>query len=105
MADFLQVILVGHVPPGFTTPRALRWMTKAFNERFVELVLKHARTIAALHFGHEHHDSFRLFYDDSSTIMLCILYYRTVKMLLIEHISGCGITRINYNDLNGECNL
>ncbi|XP_052796249.1 acid sphingomyelinase-like phosphodiesterase 3b [Mya arenaria] len=58
-----KVILAGHVPPGYTTPRAVRWMTKTFNQKFVDIVLRHSSTIAALHFGHEHHDSFRIFYD------------------------------------------
>lgn len=59
----LQVMLTGHVPPGFTTPRGVRWMTKAFNKKFIEIVQRHSSVIVAMHFGHEHHDSFRLFYD------------------------------------------
>lgn len=55
--------MTGHVPPGFANPRAVCWMTKAFNEKFIDIVLRHARVIVAMHFGHEHHDSFRLFYD------------------------------------------
>ncbi|WAQ98424.1 ASM3B-like protein [Mya arenaria] len=63
-----KVILIGHVPPGYTTPRAVRWMTKEFNQKFVDIVLRHSSTIAALHFGHEHHDSFRLFYKGENPV-------------------------------------
>lgn len=61
-----QVILTGHVPPGYTTPRKVRWMTKVLNQKFVDVILRHSDVIVAMHFGHEHHDSFRLFYNEES---------------------------------------
>ncbi|KAL4234305.1 Acid sphingomyelinase-like phosphodiesterase 3b [Mactra antiquata] len=62
-----KTILTGHVPPGYTTPRAVRWMTKKFNHKFVDIVQRHADVIVAMHFGHEHHDNFRLFYDSTGS--------------------------------------
>ena len=59
------MLLTGHVPPGYTTPRAVRWMYPQFNKKFVDLVLRHSDVITAMHFGHEHHDNFRLFYNSS----------------------------------------
>ncbi|XP_060581957.1 acid sphingomyelinase-like phosphodiesterase 3b [Ruditapes philippinarum] len=62
-----KVILTGHVPPGYTTPRGVSWMTDAFNKKFIDIVLRHSSVIVAMHFGHEHHDSFRLFYNQAGT--------------------------------------
>jgi len=56
-------MLTGHVPPGYTTPRKVMWMTSELNEKFVNIVIQHADVIVAMHFGHEHHDSFRMFYN------------------------------------------
>ncbi|XP_053402457.1 acid sphingomyelinase-like phosphodiesterase 3b isoform X2 [Mercenaria mercenaria] len=67
-----KVILTGHVPPGFTTPRAVRWMTEAFNKKFIEIVLRHSSVIVAMHFGHEHHDSYRLFYNQEGTAVVSL---------------------------------
>lgn len=62
-----KVLLTGHVPPGYSTPRAVRWMYANFNKKFHEIVLRHSDVIVALHFGHEHHDNFRLFYDSKGS--------------------------------------
>lgn len=76
-----QVILTGHVPPGYTTPRKVRWMTKVLNQKFVDVILRHSDVIVAMHFGHEHHDNFRLFYNKESmhiqtcfSIVLCLIF-------------------------------
>ena len=58
-----QVLIIGHVPPGFSTPRGIRFMESKFNKKFVNIVLRHAGVIAALHFGHEHRDAFKIFYN------------------------------------------
>ncbi|KAL3857501.1 hypothetical protein ACJMK2_012167 [Sinanodonta woodiana] len=58
-----KVIITGHVPPGFTTPRKVMWMRPQFNIKMNEIINRHATVIAGMHFAHEHHDNFRLYYD------------------------------------------
>lgn len=70
-------MLTGHVPPGFTTPRKVMWMTKELNQKLVDIILNHADVIVAMHFGHEHHDSFRLFYAGNGEFL-----YRLIKTRL-----------------------
>ena len=65
----LQVLIIGHVPPGYTTPAAICQMTSHFNEDLVNVLLRHADVITAMHFGHEHHDNFRLLYNSSGKIL------------------------------------
>ena len=60
-----QVLIIGHVPPGFSTPRGFHFMESKFNKKFVSIVLRHADVIAALHFGHEHRDAFKIFHNSS----------------------------------------
>lgn len=64
----LQVYIVGHVPPGFfEKKRNKAWFWKSFNEEYLKVVGKHHRVIAGQFFGHQHTDSFRMFYDDAGT--------------------------------------
>ena len=56
------------MPPGFSTPRGIRFMEGNFNKKFVDIVLRHSDVIAALHFGHEHRDAFKIFLNSSGTI-------------------------------------
>ena len=73
-------MITGHVPPGYTTPRAVRWMFEKFNKKFVDIVLRHSDVITAMHFGHEHHDNFRLFYNSSGK------YLVKLKQSYISHV-------------------
>ncbi|NXJ85061.1 ASM3B phosphodiesterase, partial [Trogon melanurus] len=63
-----MVYIVGHVPPGFfEKKRGKPWFRSGFNERYLKLVQKHHRVIAAHFFGHHHTDSFRMFYSDTGS--------------------------------------
>ncbi|NWV33201.1 ASM3B phosphodiesterase, partial [Grantiella picta] len=63
-----MVYIVGHVPPGFfEKKRGKPWFRRGFNERYLGIVQKHHRVIAAQFFGHHHTDSFRMFYSDIGT--------------------------------------
>lgn len=65
---FLQVYIVGHIPPGFfEKKRGKPWFRRDFNERYLKIVQKHHRVIAAQFFGHHHTDSFRMFYSDTGS--------------------------------------
>ena len=65
LSFILQVLLIGHVPPGYSTPRALLFMFSDFNKKLVEIILNHTDVISAMYFGHEHRDTFKLFYNSS----------------------------------------
>ena len=84
------MLLTGHVPPGYTTPRAVRWMYPQFNKKFVDLVLRHSDVITAMHFGHEHHDNFRLFYNSSG------LFIHDLQCISISHL-------ISLSQYSGAC--
>ncbi|NXW76031.1 ASM3B phosphodiesterase, partial [Hirundo rustica] len=61
-----MVYIVGHVPPGFfEKKRGKPWFRRGFNERYLAIVQRHHRVIAAQFFGHHHTDSFRMFYSDT----------------------------------------
>ncbi|KAF2984855.1 hypothetical protein EK904_003100 [Melospiza melodia maxima] len=58
-----MVYIVGHVPPGFfEKTRGKPWFRRGFNQRYLGIVQRHHRVIAAQFFGHHHTDSFRMFY-------------------------------------------
>uniref|UniRef100_A0A8D0FY24 Sphingomyelin phosphodiesterase acid like 3B n=1 Tax=Strix occidentalis caurina TaxID=311401 RepID=A0A8D0FY24_STROC len=63
-----MVFIAGHVPPGFfEKKRGKSWFRSSFNERYLKIVQKHHRVIAAQFFGHHHTDSFRMFYSDTGS--------------------------------------
>ncbi|KAM6239682.1 acid sphingomyelinase-like phosphodiesterase 3b [Porphyrio hochstetteri] len=63
-----MVYIVGHVPPGFfEKKRGKPWFRSGFNERYLQMVQKHHRVIAAQFFGHHHTDSFRMFYSSTGS--------------------------------------
>ncbi|NWW45245.1 ASM3B phosphodiesterase, partial [Pedionomus torquatus] len=63
-----MVYIVGHIPPGFfEKKRGKPWFRRGFNERYLKIVQKHHKVIAAQFFGHHHTDSFRMFYSDTGS--------------------------------------
>uniref|UniRef100_A0A8D1M7F6 Sphingomyelin phosphodiesterase acid like 3B n=1 Tax=Sus scrofa TaxID=9823 RepID=A0A8D1M7F6_PIG len=63
-----MVYIIGHVPPGFfEKTRNKAWFREDFNKEYLKLIHKHHRVIAGQFFGHQHLDSFRMFYDDAGT--------------------------------------
>ncbi|XP_025932146.1 acid sphingomyelinase-like phosphodiesterase 3b isoform X2 [Apteryx rowi] len=63
-----MVYIAGHIPPGFfEKKRSKPWFQSNFNERYLKIVQKHHRVIAAQFFGHHHTDSFRMFYGDTGS--------------------------------------
>ncbi|XP_021499774.1 acid sphingomyelinase-like phosphodiesterase 3b isoform X2 [Meriones unguiculatus] len=64
--DGEMVYIIGHVPPGFfEKTQGKAWFRESFNEQYLRVVQKHHRVIAGQFFGHQHTDSFRMFYDNS----------------------------------------
>jgi len=64
----MQVLIVGHVPPGVMgRSRNISWMRPSFNQRFVDLLRHYHNNIVAAIFGHEHTDAFRVVYDNGKS--------------------------------------
>ncbi|XP_062567055.1 acid sphingomyelinase-like phosphodiesterase 3b [Saccostrea cucullata] len=60
-----KVLITGHVPPGVAAEGGKPWFYQHFNTRMVHILQQYSDIIIGLHFGHEHADTFRLFYDHS----------------------------------------
>ncbi|XP_011438303.3 acid sphingomyelinase-like phosphodiesterase 3b [Magallana gigas] len=63
--DHEKVLVTGHVPPGIAAEGGRPWFYQHFNTRMVHILQQYSDVIIGLHFGHEHADTFRLFYDHS----------------------------------------
>lgn len=96
-----KVIITGHVPPGVTPPHGDVQMFPNFNDQFVKTVLRHSDVIAALHFGHEHHDNFRLFLNSSGQPVVPLFVAPSVTPISLpmydEPIHNPGVRLIKYN--------
>jgi len=65
----MQVLVVGHVPPGVCGRCGNEsWMRPSFNKRFVALLRQYQSIIVATVFGHEHTDSFHVVYDNGKLL-------------------------------------
>ncbi|KAH9491715.1 Acid sphingomyelinase-like phosphodiesterase 3b [Bulinus truncatus] len=62
-----KVIVTGHVPPGLFIPEYADWFYPKFKTRFMEIILNYTDIIVALHFGHDHYDSFKILQSDDET--------------------------------------
>ncbi|XP_041096408.1 acid sphingomyelinase-like phosphodiesterase 3b [Polyodon spathula] len=63
-----KVYIIGHVPPGFfEKKRHTSWFRGRFNERYLEIIRKHHPVIAGQFFGHQHTDTFHMFYNNSGS--------------------------------------
>ncbi|GFS19946.1 acid sphingomyelinase-like phosphodiesterase 3b [Elysia marginata] len=55
-----KVIITGHVPAGLLVPGAVDWFHPRHKKSFVQILFDHSDVIAATHFGHDHHDGFKV---------------------------------------------
>ncbi|XP_076437430.1 acid sphingomyelinase-like phosphodiesterase 3b [Babylonia areolata] len=58
-----KVILAAHIPPGVHTPRGVHWYQEEFVGPITKVLRDYADVIKAMHFGHDHYDGFKVFYD------------------------------------------
>ncbi|GAB6027556.1 Acid sphingomyelinase-like phosphodiesterase 3b, variant 2 [Chamberlinius hualienensis] len=62
-----KAYLLAHISPGIfgrkVTPNGYRWFQDTYNIMYHELIVKHAKTIIGQFYGHDHTDSFKLYYD------------------------------------------
>lgn len=65
-----KVILAAHIPPGVHTPRGVLWYQEEFVEPFSKLLRDYSDVIKAMHFGHDHYDGFKVFYDHYGTPLI-----------------------------------
>lgn len=69
-----KIIIMAHVPPGgFERSMNITWMYPAFNDRLVEILMKHNHVISSQIFGHEHTDSFKIIYDGKIPVSVLLL--------------------------------
>jgi len=82
--SLLQVMLIGHVPPGqFEKHINTTWYRPEFNLVFIELLRQHAAVIASAHFAHHHTDSFRLVNDHQGRFKCFYGLAETAKSLAL----------------------
>ncbi|XP_060581958.1 acid sphingomyelinase-like phosphodiesterase 3b [Ruditapes philippinarum] len=103
-----KVILTGHVPPGISAPRGVRWMYESFNKKMNGIVVRHADVIVAMHFGHEHHDNFRIYYGATGPAKVCLFIAPSVTpwrfqiLSLKETPHNPGVRLIKYDRQTGK---
>ncbi|XP_019064366.1 acid sphingomyelinase-like phosphodiesterase 3b isoform X1 [Fukomys damarensis] len=98
-----KVYIIGHVPPGFfEKTRNKAWFREGFNQEYLKLVQKHHKVIAGQFFGHQHTDSFRMFYDDKgapiSVMFLApgITPWKTTLVGVVNGSNNPGIRLFEY---------
>ena len=62
------MIVAAHIPPGMHTPRGVQWYHEEFVQPLISILQGSADLIKAMHFGHDHHDGFKVFYDNQGEI-------------------------------------
>ncbi|XP_076438432.1 LOW QUALITY PROTEIN: acid sphingomyelinase-like phosphodiesterase 3b [Babylonia areolata] len=58
-----KVIITAHIPPGVHTPTRVVWYQMEFQTPIISMLQDFTDVIVAMHFGHDHHDGFKVFYD------------------------------------------
>ncbi|KAJ8316809.1 hypothetical protein KUTeg_004713 [Tegillarca granosa] len=64
-----KVLITGHVPPGITAPSNILWMYPQYNKRINQILTAYSDIIVGQHFGHEHEDSFRVYFKNDKPVM------------------------------------
>ena len=81
----MQVLVTGHVPPGVAAEGGKTWFYQHFNTRMVHILQQYSDVIIGLHFGHEHADTFRIFYGHSG------IYQYMLSITVITSCFNCTI--------------
>ncbi|XP_013374992.1 PREDICTED: acid sphingomyelinase-like phosphodiesterase 3b isoform X2 [Chinchilla lanigera] len=99
-----KVYIIGHIPPGFfEKTRDKAWFRSGFNKEYLKAVRKHHRVIAGQFFGHQHTDSFRMFYDDAgapiSVMFLApgVTPWKTTLVGVVNGANNPGIRLFEYD--------
>ncbi|XP_061175715.1 acid sphingomyelinase-like phosphodiesterase 3b [Saccostrea echinata] len=103
-----KVLVTGHVPPGMAPPLGTRWMYEEFHKKFNNILLKYSDVITGLHFGHEHNDNLRVFYDEKDKPVLSLFMAPSVTpwRFKIPGVTGKahnpGFRMIKYDQSTGR---
>lgn len=62
--------MTAHIPPGVHTPDRIVWFHDEFIEPFNSALREFADVIVGMHFGHDHSDGFKVFYDKQGQVQL-----------------------------------
>ncbi|XP_039596302.1 acid sphingomyelinase-like phosphodiesterase 3b [Polypterus senegalus] len=99
-----KVYIIGHVPPGmFEKKRDTFWFRPNYNKKYIEIIQKYHSAIAGQFFGHQHTDSFRMFYDNKgnpiSTMFLtpAITPWKTTLSGVVNGANNPGIRLFEYD--------
>lgn len=91
-----KVIVTGHVPPGMAPPLGTRWMYEDFHQKLNSILYKYSNIIIGMHFGHEHNDNFRVFYDEQDKPVLGLFMAPSVTPWRFK-IPSLGVTGKAHN--------
>ncbi|XP_041049797.1 acid sphingomyelinase-like phosphodiesterase 3b isoform X2 [Carcharodon carcharias] len=99
-----KVYIIGHIPPGFfEKKRGTHWFQENFNKRYIEIITKHSQVIAGQFFGHQHRDSFKIFYSNNGFpvsamfIAPAVTPWKTTLAGLQDGSQNPGIRLFEYN--------
>lgn len=63
-----KAYIVAHVPPGIfgrkVCPTGYYWFRPDLNRKYLDIIIKYSNVIIGQFYGHDHTDSFKLYYDD-----------------------------------------
>lgn len=63
--DNEKVLVTAHIPPGVHTPSRVSWFYDEFVQPVNSALKDFAGVIVGMHFGHDHHDGFKIFQDNT----------------------------------------
>uniref|UniRef100_A0A7E4ZWA2 Metallophos domain-containing protein n=1 Tax=Panagrellus redivivus TaxID=6233 RepID=A0A7E4ZWA2_PANRE len=90
------VHVVSHIPPGaFERTPNMTWMPTHFNDKFVNITLKYAKTIKWMLFGHHHTDTFHVVKDTNGTAQQLLLISPSVTPWFSD-LPGAGSNNPTY---------
>lgn len=95
---FLQVYIVGHIPPGSderqvgSQQNGHTTFSEKNNLRYLRLVRKYSNVILGQFFGHLHSDSFRIIYNEIGKVIynhIVVVVYTIVVVVVVVCVDEC----------------
>ncbi|GAB6027706.1 Acid sphingomyelinase-like phosphodiesterase 3b [Chamberlinius hualienensis] len=109
-ANNQKAYIVAHIPPGMfgrkVTPFGQKWFRDEFNKQYMDYIVKHSDVIIGQFYGHDHTDSYKLYYD-STGIPVNIHFAAPAVTPWNTTLSGIGpnnpgVRLFQYNTANGQ---
>ncbi|GAB6032178.1 Acid sphingomyelinase-like phosphodiesterase 3b, variant 2 [Chamberlinius hualienensis] len=99
-----KAYITAHIPPGVfgyqVLPMGRSWFQPRYNKEFIDLIIKHSDIIIGQFYGHEHTDSFRLFYDSEGIPVNALFVAPAVSPRKSK--SNPSVRLFSYNLTTGE---